>query len=189
MPQTITKFMLAQVQEANKRFAGLTRLQRCVAIAKDAIWQVQQKSIMPTSGNYFCRTSDYDETKAVCKGCAMACLFAGLADHKKIKGDKAESYFADSDIIPHMRDIDAFTRDELREIEAAFEGFADCSEKGWFDRHISYDADNNENDAERFLAIAANIIHNNGTFTPDKDPTPEQLQAIVEEATKTVPSV
>jgi hypothetical protein len=173
-------FMENAILKANERFAGLTRAEQRVMVANDAIWQVTHKSIVPYVGTYFYpmggwRQPPVELPEANCIGCGIACLFAGLADHQVIDGTATE-YFSEADIHNSLLG-GVFGEDTLKSVEMTFEGWGGGFYQAFFEAY--------PNATDRFIAIAANIVHHGGEFLPGVLLGPERIAEIVRRATVT----
>jgi hypothetical protein len=175
------------IEARNAAFAKLSKANKCVEIAKEAIFQVGMKRFTPTGGVY-CSINNRVPNK--CVGCAMGGLFVGLVDGHLTRALGGDSAYAGSESIIAAL-AGAFTEEELRTIEAAFEGFHEYPTSpnwhrkrrigklyAWGDCEDDFNyADGS--DRHLFLRICSNIIHNKGKFNPRNDPSDKRHAAII----------
>jgi hypothetical protein len=163
--------------KVKKTYAQMTRNQRKVAIAQDVIKQLNVLRIKAGNG-YVVPDDDFDlqnllefgvTPKQIAQKAKETCTFCARGAMMICKVDKFNSFNFDGiesfDCISqsHTTDAleDAFTDDELREIEGCFEQAKDS----WsFQKNIWAEI---EDDKDRLQAIMQNIIDHKGVFKPE----------------------
>lgn len=185
----IEAFINEKLAEAHKRFEGMTREQKAVAVARDAIWQLQSGSIEPAV-TYF----SYCEERGHCRVCAKGALFAGMMNHHKIQGE-GDVFYADDprDLMTVSMVPDIFSKDNWEAIEAAFERLSFAGPEAYM--YVSslenrgavsgLHSQSQRSQSQILFRIFTNIIHNNGTFNPVNDAPEELHQQLVAECGKT----
>ena len=167
-----------------KTYKQMSRKEKKIAIAKDVIANIHLKNLNIQSGNAYMDSGEIyveDDLEVLCKylpsekvaellrpkcefcarGAMMICKVA------KFNNYEFHSGYIDQDATTEALK-DAFSEDELEDIEAAFELWADCS-----GRVISLPDNVIENwesivgAEDRLLAIMQNIIDHDGKFKPE----------------------
>ena len=179
MSKTSTKRAVhtpAMIERDNERFAKMTKPQKRVAIAKDALAAIKAKIYTAEEGTYcliagiddpfgseFDKSSQLRDSLAQCQCCAIGALFlskARVADEETVgRYRRGVDYW--------RRLSPYFDRQQLDLIEAAFE-LHDVHDTLKEDaRERAYRFGNRYTVAKnRLVAILNNIVENNGTFVP-----------------------
>jgi hypothetical protein len=148
-----------------KSYTKMTRAERRVAIAKDAMAYLQDGLLTPTSGVYvaFGGTPGGYKSKTAdeilnddCTVCALGALFIARASNRATAKMQQREWMNVSRSGCRSELRTAFSVSELKEIEAAFEGWMEY-EDDWYIRSSS----------DRLLTILQNIIDHDGDFRPE----------------------
>lgn len=127
-----------------------------VAVARDALAQVQFGIIEAGRGLYFFKKDD-----GRCRVCALGAMFLGAVVHGLCKMPEDQNYMSGK-IEDGLLELWDVHQQDL--IEENFEGWdawnhdQDAAEGRW---RMAFD-----NNTDRLIAILQNIIRNNGTFVP-----------------------
>lgn len=182
----IQDFINEKLAEANRRFAGMTREQKAVKVAQDAIWQITSGSVRPGVTYFHFNDNLNSRYDPGCRVCAKGALFAGVMNHHKIEGEGEVAFSDQNDdqmhttMVPHI-----FTPENWEEVEAAFECLIFSTEAAYnyrikLQKRVpelrSYSSMRH---VTVMLYICTNIIHNNGTFVPANDAPPEIHEQLV----------
>lgn len=183
---TMSTTTQGRIGKGNAAFAAMTRGQRAVAVARDALRLLEAGRIVEQRGTYVALGVSNEDDYRVAEGaslrsvlpnyechvCAMGALFVGAID--KFNGVQATGtelrdciykFNSGNTIVHHLAQV--FTPRQLRLIEAAFETYR------WGGDMIPTEAemdgiqrytDVHPNRRQRLEAILANIVRNKGTF-------------------------
>jgi hypothetical protein len=161
----------------NLYFAGLTKAEKRVAIAKDVLAQLKLGTIKSTPGTYTSITrTDDDGQIQKCEACALGALFA-CATVREVVEDGRDTMENESSWEMREKLAPYFSADQLGAIENAYERGAIVYAEEIFGldnqttAFVESDAVLNfnkgiRNKRERMERIMKNIIRNNGTFIP-----------------------
>lgn len=180
IPTTAPTLIASLIKEGNKKFKRMTRAQKRVEIAKDALMQILAKRTIVVSGTYVEGLDDFYEANPAlaCNACAKGALF--LAKTRRFNKEETDvhDFFGESYEMPewpeanwHLIEV-AFEGSEVNTPEAIEEDrggsritkrlqrweAAARKARDFHKRHY--------NEEKRLIAILKNIIKNNGTFVP-----------------------
>ncbi len=141
-----------------------------VAIAKDALMQINAGTLSPKQGTYM-----FQIDNGRCQVCAVGAMVAVCCP-----STREQSWQGETNVAGRMVEClkDSFPVDQLALIESAFESDAwmpirdvacdmaidvSCQQAAEF-----FDDDFDLSDRDRVIAILENIIANNGTFIPER---------------------
>lgn len=178
------------IKEKNEEFAGMSKVQKRIAIAKDVISQIRAKKFKATPGTYCeLKTSQKKlklsgsvelqtllEEGAInkCNVCALGGIFMskvslGNKFNLNSRYDKIQTHIDDDEMISNLRGI--FSELELRTIEYAFEGgdinSSFLGKPMHFHARLRSYSKVYKKSEDRLLAIMENIINNKGKFVPE----------------------
>lgn len=183
MEKLVTLEQLSQrIEKQNAEFSKMTKPQKRVEVAKDLIDRIKLKQLIPQTQRMVVVETDFNDSNSsikdtlnscditICNVCAKGGLFMSYIGRvNKMKFSDIED---DNDVdgVEHKQLLKIFTVRQLALIELVFENdqylYTDKDGKG-----LSFDYlkaskfyDKYENEDERLIAIAQNIIDNKGTF-------------------------
>lgn len=190
--RTVQKSSSCSVAPKGKSWEQMSRKQRRIAVAEDVIANIYAKRLRVRTGSYVNPDSSYNldallefgftneqimeklkEKCTVCaKGALMICKVAKF-NNFDLMGEDINNWDGNKTI--EVLD-DAFDKEELDQIEAAFEGnpeyldecddYLDDDDEDRFDKDYGHWRRNFPDAEDRLLAIAQNIVDNDGTFKP-----------------------
>jgi hypothetical protein len=149
------------------------RAQERVAIAQDALaWE--EAGALRVATQQYVKTHTYEfplhertkQARDVVLGECQVCALGGLLLAKAVRFD---AVIVDDVRVGKMTSLlDHFSREQLGQIEAAFEGrsYPDVNKTDSFQVENQSWIQEYPNSTERFRAIMQNIIDNHGTFVP-----------------------
>lgn len=166
-------------EQLNAEFDAMTREQKQVAVASDALLMLNAGRLIAADGIYCHSASgrDFQDiagegatdlqqafAKTACKVCAKGAIFVALvsrANHAPIRTFAMRERIDDELMVDRITDV--FDEAQADLIEDCFEGFGVAGSFGdtYWNQFDDYD--------ERLRAILENIIRNNGTFKPEQD--------------------
>jgi hypothetical protein len=152
------------IAERNAEFAGMTKMEKRVALAKDVLTQMELQNFIPTPGTYIDSFGGYDKDEfgvtdygkpiiqETCNVCALGALTLSLLD-----GDAVNSTGRNKVSCHDALDVAGlWSTKETEDIERAFEG------GHYRDAFGNY---SHQPEAEfRMKEIMLNIIQNDGIF-------------------------
>jgi hypothetical protein len=145
------------IAERNAEFAGMTKMEKRVALAKDVLAQMEMKKFIPTPGTYLSSYAGMNEDGTAkiaetCNVCALGALTVSLID-----GDAFSDYGENKVSCYGVLDrAGLWTRSETENIERAFEGGYYSNSDGDYDHQPTAEF--------RMKEIMLNIIQNDGIF-------------------------
>ena len=158
----------------------MTKKELRIAIAKDVLLRLRKKSFIPSKGIYlavsgeaehFARNNknqqaqeNLDTLTKNCRVCAIGSLFVGFV---AVKNNTSNIEFIHSDdfhLIARATE-EVFSKQELETIENYYEDWR--GSYGWLECY--------QDNRQRMRAIMKNIIRNDGTFEPEKEPKVHKL--------------
>lgn len=168
---TAPTLIASLIKEGNKKFKRMTRAQKRVEIAKDALMQIRAGKTIVVSGSYLYQEEGGEyavgiKTVQTCHACAKGALFLAKTRRAGTPTLGYEAFNGEQEAMPEWPEANWHL------IEVAFEGAVmdsplNCP-KNWGDSvtkakefYYAHPGDN-----RRLIAILKNIIKNNGTFVP-----------------------
>ena len=168
-----------------KTYKQMSRKEKKIAIAKDVIANIHLKNLNIQSGNAYMDSGEIyveDDLEVLCKYLPSEkvaellrpkCEFCALGAMMICKVAKFNNYefnhnsYIDRDTTTEALK-DAFSEDELEDIEAAFELWSDRSGRVIsLPDNIIKNWESIKNAEDRLLAIMQSIIDHNGVFRPE----------------------
>jgi hypothetical protein len=180
------------IKKRNAWFNALSSQEKKIAIAKDAIQQIEigkykakQSYGYFTLGEYMTQDNRYQISDLQCEidkaeTCSLCGMGAVFASRVRLGNDITNAKPDGDDIVNILEDV--FEEEELRLIEAAFEGDGN---ENYFETYEEYDEDedtyftdyeplnnavafhdNELGASEMLIKILNNVIENNGEFKP-----------------------
>lgn len=174
--QVVEAQLALQVAKDNLAFAGMSRPEKRVAVAKDVLKWIELGKLNPKQMTYLVSDAGMQSCTACALGATFACLTVktnDLANQKEAVGAIGSSnhlYWNDDDAMrTKLREV--FTPQQVANIESAFEGdeFTCDNDTGGYAmptrKAVEFNAGITDA-AERLTRIMKNIIRNGGEFRP-----------------------